>query len=87
LNSILYHWSLFYIFQFDAVELDDEIQKILKNQIGNVTKYMTVGFLGRWEPEVDALLRLIIWKVCMRCISTAHVSAGINNKFMFSIYI
>jgi peroxin-2 len=48
--------------QFDAVELDDEIHKILKNQIGNVTKYMTVGFLGRWEPEVDALLRLIIWK-------------------------
>jgi hypothetical protein len=58
-------------FQFDAVELDDEIHKILKNQIGNVTRFMTIGFLGRWEPEVDALLRFIIWKVCMRYTLTA----------------
>jgi peroxin-2 len=50
----------------DAVELDDEIVNILKNQVINVTKFMTIGFLGRWEPEVDALLRFIIWKVCMR---------------------
>jgi peroxin-2 len=53
------------IFQFDAVELDEEIVKILKHQVVNVIKYIGFGFLGRWEPEVDALLRFIIWKVCM----------------------
>jgi hypothetical protein len=58
--------TLFLHFQFDAVELDEEIVKILKNQVVNVVKYMGFGFLGRWEPEVDALLRVIIWKVCMR---------------------
>jgi hypothetical protein len=64
---IKYHrLHCFYIFQFDAVELDEEIVKILKNQVANVVKFLGFGFLGRWEPEVDALLRFIIWKVCMR---------------------
>jgi hypothetical protein len=52
--------------QFDAVELDEEIVKILKNQVVNAVKFLGFGFLGRWEPEVDALLRFVIWKVCMR---------------------
>jgi hypothetical protein len=69
------------------VELDDEIHKILKNQTGNVTKFMTIGFLGRWEPEIDALLRLIIWKVCMRCSFTADILDDISDKFIFGIYI
>lgn len=69
------------------MELDDEIHKILRNQIGNITKFMTIGFLGRWEPEVDALLRLIIWKVCMRCTFTADISGSIIDKLIFDIYI
>lgn len=48
--------------QFDAVELDEEIVKILKNQVVNVVKFMGFGFLGKWEPEVDALLRFVIWE-------------------------
>lgn len=48
------------------MELDDEIVKILKNQVVNAVKFLGFGFFGRWEPEVDALLRFVIWKVCMR---------------------
>ncbi|XP_069705406.1 peroxisome biogenesis factor 2 [Periplaneta americana] len=49
--------------QLDAVELDDEIVNILKSQVTNVSRYTTAGFLGRWEAEIDALLRFIVWKL------------------------
>jgi hypothetical protein len=72
----------FIIFQLDAVELDNEIVNVLKNQVTNVTKFMTIGFLGRWEPEVDALLRFIIWKVCMRHISDADIAGRIRVRLL-----
>ena len=53
--------SLF--FQLDSVELDDEILNILKQQVVNVAKFMPVGFLSHWEPEINAILGIIIWKV------------------------
>jgi len=68
------------------VELDDEIVKILKKQVINATKFMPIGFLGKWEPEVDALLRFLIWKVCMSSILTADILGGICYNLMFSIY-
>jgi hypothetical protein len=58
------------------VELDEEIVKILKNQVVKVVQFMGFGFLGRWEPEVDALLRFVIWKVCMRYSLTAVFEIG-----------
>ncbi|KAJ9591082.1 hypothetical protein L9F63_002363 [Diploptera punctata] len=48
--------------QLDAVELDDEIVNILKHQVANVAKFMPFGFLGRYDPEINAALRFVIWK-------------------------
>lgn len=49
--------------QLDAVDLDKEVAAVMKNQILTVTKFMKVGFVGRWEPEIEAALSYIIWKL------------------------
>ncbi|XP_068081208.1 peroxisome biogenesis factor 2 isoform X2 [Anabrus simplex] len=59
--------------QLDAVDLDKEILQVLKSQVINITKVNNVGFLAKWEPEIDAVLQLILWKFS---VNTAYSTFG-----------
>lgn len=47
--------------QLDADLLDKEISKIFHEQLTNVYKELPPGLLSRFQPEVDCLLKSIIW--------------------------
>lgn len=47
--------------QLDADLLDKEISKIIHEQLGNVYKELPPGILSRFQPEVDCILKTMIW--------------------------
>ncbi|XP_066595096.1 peroxisome biogenesis factor 2-like isoform X2 [Prorops nasuta] len=52
--------------QIDAVQLDEEIFKVLKAQTKEVTKHFPLGKIDKWQSEIDALLRILIWSFSLR---------------------
>lgn len=52
--------------QIDAVQLDEEIYKVLRNQAKEITKYQPLEKIDRWQPEIDALLKYFIWNFSLR---------------------
>uniref|UniRef100_A0A1B6EL78 Peroxisome biogenesis factor 2 n=1 Tax=Cuerna arida TaxID=1464854 RepID=A0A1B6EL78_9HEMI len=46
----------------DAADFDSEIQRILKEQLLKIVSTLSPS-LVKWEPELDALLSAVIWKV------------------------
>ncbi|XP_071946083.1 peroxisome biogenesis factor 2-like [Antedon mediterranea] len=48
--------------QLDSSELDNEILQIIKAQLSNVFKFLKSDFLPRFEPELNTIIRLLIWK-------------------------
>lgn len=47
--------------QLDSDLLDKAIEKILHEQLGNVYKELPPGLLSKFQPEVDCILKSIIW--------------------------
>ena len=47
--------------QLDADLLDKEISKIIHEQLGNVYKELPPGLLSKYQPEIDCILKSIIW--------------------------
>lgn len=47
--------------QLDADLLDNEITKIVHEQLGNVYKELPPGVLSKFQPEIDCLLKSLIW--------------------------
>jgi peroxin-2 len=47
--------------QLDAYLLDKEIVKIIHDQLSNAYKELPPGLLGKFQPEIDALLKTLIW--------------------------
>lgn len=45
----------------DADLLDSEISKIIHEQLGNVYKELSPGVLSKFQPEIDCILKSIIW--------------------------
>lgn len=52
--------------QIDAAQLDEEIHKVLKNQTKEITKYLPVGKIDKWQPEINTLLKVLIWNYSLR---------------------
>lgn len=52
--------------QIDAAQLDDEIYKVLRNQVTEITKHQPVGKIDEWQPEIDAILKILIWSHSLR---------------------
>ncbi|KOC65946.1 Peroxisome biogenesis factor 2 [Habropoda laboriosa] len=52
--------------QIDAVQLDEEIYKVLRNQVKEITKYQSIEKIDRWQPEIDAVLKYFIWNFSLR---------------------
>ncbi|CRL02981.1 CLUMA_CG016383, isoform A [Clunio marinus] len=47
--------------QLDADLLDKEVTKIIHEQLSNVYKELPPGILSKYQPEIDCLLKTIIW--------------------------
>ncbi|OAD57008.1 Peroxisome biogenesis factor 2 [Eufriesea mexicana] len=52
--------------QIDAVQLDEEIYKVLRNQAREIGKYQPIEKIDRWQPEIDALLKYLVWNFSLR---------------------
>ncbi|XP_076161135.1 peroxisomal biogenesis factor 2 [Ptiloglossa arizonensis] len=52
--------------QIDAAQLDEEIYKVLRNQVKKITDYQPVERIDRWQPEIDALLKAFVWSFSLR---------------------
>ncbi|XP_013407469.1 peroxisome biogenesis factor 2 [Lingula anatina] len=50
------------ISQLDASELDHEVHSIFKTQLLKAFRYFSPGLLTKIEPEINAALRLLVWK-------------------------
>lgn len=48
--------------QLDAAELDNEVVSLVKSQLMQLFKYHQTNTLVKYGPEVDALLKLLVWK-------------------------
>ncbi|XP_050413023.2 peroxisome biogenesis factor 2 [Patella vulgata] len=48
--------------QLDADELDNEVLNLTKSQLNHVFKYLQTGVFARYNPEINALLKLVLWK-------------------------
>ncbi|XP_044006486.1 peroxisome biogenesis factor 2 [Aphidius gifuensis] len=47
--------------QLDAEQLDNEIYKILSSKSHDISRQLTPGITDKWTPEINALLRTVIW--------------------------
>ncbi|XP_014222271.1 peroxisome biogenesis factor 2 [Trichogramma pretiosum] len=56
--------------QIDAVQLDHEIYKVLRSQLDEITKYFAPGKIVEWKPEIDALVKCLIWNYSLNANST-----------------
>lgn len=52
--------------QVDADALDDEIFSLWKQQLTNAFKYFKPTYLDSIQPELNAALRFIIWKISVK---------------------
>nr|XP_031848870.1 peroxisome biogenesis factor 2 [Nomia melanderi]XP_031848871.1 peroxisome biogenesis factor 2 [Nomia melanderi] len=52
--------------QIDATQLDEEIYKVLRNQVKRITEHQPVDGIDRWQPEIDALLKFFVWYFSLR---------------------
>ncbi|CEM02522.1 unnamed protein product [Vitrella brassicaformis CCMP3155] len=48
--------------QLDAARLDSEILSLLTSGFASAFRLFHEGVFDRWRPEVDALLRLVVWR-------------------------
>ncbi|XP_031775739.1 peroxisome biogenesis factor 2 [Apis florea] len=52
--------------QIDAVQLDEEIYKVLRNQAKKISSYQSIEKIDQWQPEIDAVLKFFIWNFSLR---------------------
>lgn len=52
--------------QVDATQLDSEIYNILRQQSNEISKLCAPGVVGKWQPEIDALLKIAVWNFSLR---------------------
>ncbi|XP_077998705.1 peroxisome biogenesis factor 2-like [Glandiceps talaboti] len=67
--------------QLDASELDGELLQLLKNQFTKAFQYFQPGVLTRIEPELNAALRLLIWKFSVYATSATLGQQMLNIKY------
>ncbi|XP_024941539.1 peroxisome biogenesis factor 2 isoform X2 [Cephus cinctus] len=67
--------------QIDAVQLDNEIYKILKYQTDKITKYLPPGSIAKWQPEINVLLSLAIWNYSLRAGNATFAQQLLNLNY------
>ncbi|ELT87556.1 hypothetical protein CAPTEDRAFT_224482 [Capitella teleta] len=48
--------------QLDATELDTQLFEVIKAQLNNIFTYFKPQFLVKYSPEINAIIRSILWK-------------------------
>lgn len=67
--------------QVDAVQLDDEIYKVLRSQTDEITKYFAPGKIVKWRPEVDVLVKYLIWNYSLKTNSSSFGQRLLNLSY------
>ncbi|XP_014214346.1 peroxisome biogenesis factor 2 [Copidosoma floridanum] len=67
--------------QLDAVQLDNEIYKVLRGQAEEVTKYFAPGKAVKWKPEIDVLVKYLIWNYSLKKNSTTFGQQLLNLSY------
>ncbi|GAB1603784.1 hypothetical protein Ahia01_000659700, partial [Argonauta hians] len=50
------------ISQLDAKQLDAEFMSLVQNQIGRILEPSQVSLLTRFQPEITAFVKFVIWR-------------------------
>ncbi|XP_064642443.1 peroxisome biogenesis factor 2-like [Lineus longissimus] len=69
------------ISQLDASELDHEIHNIFSAQFRNVFKYFKPHLLTKYEPEINAAFRFVIWKCSINVLESTIGQQILNLKY------
>lgn len=67
--------------QIDAVQLDDEIYKVLRTQIDEITKFFAPGKVVKWKPEIDVLVKYFIWNFSLKTNSSTFGQRLLNLSY------
>ncbi|CAH1772885.1 unnamed protein product [Owenia fusiformis] len=67
--------------QLDASELDHEVLSLMKSQLNNIFKYFKPGVLTKIEPELNAALRLAIWKFSVDALGSTVGQSILELKY------
>lgn len=65
----------------DAVDLDSEVFRILKDQLIKAASFFPPGVLGKWEPELDAVLHCILWRFSMYAVQSTFGQQMLSIKY------
>lgn len=67
--------------QIDSVALDKEVIEVLKTQIENILNIDHGSLLSRWGPEINALLRVCLWKFSVHNSHSTFGQQMLNLKY------
>ncbi|XP_041378526.1 peroxisome biogenesis factor 2-like [Gigantopelta aegis] len=67
--------------QLDSHELDQESFQLMKTQLNKVFKYHQSNFLTKFDPEVTAALKLILWKFSVFATGTTIGQRILNIRY------
>lgn len=67
--------------QVDAVQLDDEIYKVLRSQTDEIAKYFSPGKVAKWRPEIDVLIKYFIWNYSLKTDSSTFGQRLLNLSY------
>lgn len=67
--------------QIDAIQLDDEIESLLKTKAREVSKVFPPGKVDKWQPEIDAILEVLIWSFSLRIGKSTFGQQLLNLKY------
>ncbi|XP_032228555.2 peroxisome biogenesis factor 2 isoform X1 [Nematostella vectensis] len=67
--------------QLDATQLDYEIINILRSQLRRAFQFFEHGVLSKIEPELNALLRLLVWKFSVYSRGSTVGQQMLNMKY------
>ncbi|KAL5014045.1 hypothetical protein ScPMuIL_008315 [Solemya velum] len=68
--------------QLDAAELDNDVLLMVKSQLAAVIKYHQTNWMVRYEPEIDAFLKFIIWKFSVEAHDATVGQQVLNLKYL-----
>eukprot|EP00057_Strongylocentrotus_purpuratus_P021278 XP_011675752.1 PREDICTED: peroxisome biogenesis factor 2 [Strongylocentrotus purpuratus] len=73
--------SVLRVNQLDAHQLDDELHLLLRAQLTKAFQFFRPGVLSKCDPEVNAVLRLLIWHF-----SISKVGATLGQQMLNMLY-
>nr|XP_058945981.1 peroxisome biogenesis factor 2-like [Pocillopora verrucosa] len=67
--------------QLDAAQLDEEIIHLLRNQLNKAFHYFEAGVLTKYEAELNAVLRFLVWRFSVYSSNSTIGQRMLNMKY------